>query len=190
MALKARVEATKLEVEKAQGGHYPTLDLVAQWQRSGSENVTTPSSSYTNKVIGLQLNLPLYSGGYADSLVAQALAEQTRSEEVYEATRRDLLVRIHKEYRGATEGVLKIKALEQAQVSAVQLVLSSKRSFEAGARTVIDTLNAEQQLQAVRRDLAQARYAYLISTVRLVALAGGDVVQTIAELNAGLGKSE
>jgi outer membrane protein/protease secretion system outer membrane protein len=72
----------------------------------------------------------------------------------------------------------------------VQLVLSSKRSFEAGARTVIDTLNAEQQLQAVRRDLAQARYAYLISTVRLVALAGGDVVQTIAELNAGLGKSE
>jgi outer membrane protein/protease secretion system outer membrane protein len=86
--------------------------------------------------------------------------------------------------------VLKIKALEQAQASAVQLVLSSRRSFEAGARTAIDVLNAEQQLQAIRRDLAQARYTYLISRVRLVALAGGDVVQTIGELNAGLGKSD
>jgi outer membrane protein TolC len=38
--------------------------------------------------------------------------------------------------------------------------------------------------------LAQARYTYLISRVRLVALAGGDVVQTIGELNAGLGKSD
>lgn len=51
---KARLDVARLEIEKARTGHLPTLDAVAQWTRSGSENVTTPSSSYTNRVIGLQ----------------------------------------------------------------------------------------------------------------------------------------
>ena len=72
-----------------------------------------------------------------------------------------------------TEGVLKVRALEQAVRSAEQVVISNRRSFEAGSRTLMDTLNAEQQRVAALRDLAQARYMYLISRVRLQALAGG-----------------
>lgn len=185
-ALKARLEAAKSEVAKAQGGHYPTLDAVAQVTRSASENVTTPSSSYTNRVVGLQLNLPLYAGGYTSSVVRQAVAEQTRAEEMLEATRRDLGLRLHREYRGVTEGVVKVGALQQAVRSAEQLVKSTRRSFEAGSRTLVDILNAEQQLQSTRRDLAQARYLYLISRVRLQALAGGDKEAVITELNGWL----
>ncbi len=185
-ALKARLEAARSEVAKAQGGHYPTLDAVAQVTRSASENVTTPSSSYTNRAVGLQLNVPLYAGGYTSSVVRQAVAEQTRAEEILEATRRDLGLRLHREHRGVTEGVAKVGALEQAVRSAEQLVNSSRRSFEAGSRTLVDILNAEQQLQSTRRDLAQARYLYLISRVRLQALAGGDREAAITELNGWL----
>lgn len=185
-SLQAKLEAARLEVEKQQAGHYPTLDAVAQITRSASENVTTPSSAYTNRLVGLQLNVPLYAGGYVNSTVRQALAEQTRSEEVLEATRRDLAVRLHNEYRGVTEGILKVKALEQALLSGEQLVKSSRRSFEAGGRTMVDILNAEQQLQTTRRDLARARYMYLISRIRLHALAGGDREQSLAEVNGWL----
>ena len=162
------------------------LDAVAQVTRSASENVTTPSSRYSNRALGLQLNVPLYAGGYTSSIVRQAVAEQTRAEEMLEATRRDLGLRLHREYRGVTEGVAKVGALEQAVRSAEQLVKSTRRSFEAGSRTLVDILNAEQQLQSTRRDLAQARYLYLISRVRLQALAGGDKEAAITELNGWL----
>lgn len=185
-ALKARLETARSEVAKAEGGHYPTLDAVVQATRSASENVTTPSSSYINRSVGLQLNVPLYAGGYTSSVVRQAVAEQTRAEEILEATRRDLGLRLHREHRGVTEGVAKVGALEQAVRSAEQLVNSSRRSFEAGSRTLVDILNAEQQLQSTRRDLAQARYLYLISRVRLQALAGGDREAAIIELNGWL----
>ncbi|MEN9905491.1 MAG: hypothetical protein RLZZ555_2056, partial [Pseudomonadota bacterium] len=188
-ALKARLEAARIEVSKAEGGHYPTLDAVVQLTRSASENVTTPESRYNNRAVGLQLNLPLYSGGYTSSVVRQALAEQLQAEERLEATRRDLGLRLAREYRGVTEGVMKVRALEQAVKSAEQLVQSSRRSYQAGSRTLVDILNAEQQLQSTRRDLAQARYVYLISRVRLQALAGGDVQAGLLELNHFLSAS-
>lgn len=185
-SLKARLEMAKLEITKAQGGHYPTLDAVVQITSSASENVTTPSSSYTNRSAGLIFNLPLFSGGYTNSLVRQAIAETTRAQEALEVTRRDLDLRIHKEYRGITEGVLRVKALEQAVRSAGQRVISSQRSLQAGSRTLLDVLDAEQKLQEAKKNLAQARYLYLNARIRLQALAGGDSAQTIENINAGL----
>lgn len=186
-ALQARVDAAKAEIAKARGGHYPTVDAVAQISKSGSENVTSPRSSYTNHLIGLQVNIPLFAGGYVNSTVRQAIAEQVRAEENLEATRRDLAVRVHREHRGVTEGVLKVRALDQAVRSAQQLVTSSKRSFEAGSRTMVDVLNAEAQLQTTLRDLAEARYLYLVSRVRLRALVGMDREHNIGEINGWLG---
>lgn len=185
-ALRARRDAARLEIERARAGHLPTLDAVAQITRSASENVTTPSSSYTNRLIGLQLNVPLYAGGAVDASVRQAVAELTRVEETLEATRRDLGLRVHREFRAVTEGVARIRALEQALRSADQVVTANRRSYEAGTRTVLDVLNAEQQRQSVLRDLAQARYEYLLARVRLVSLAGSDVQAEIAAIDAAL----
>lgn len=182
--LKARRDVARLEIEKARTGHLPTLDAVAQWTRSGSENVNTPNSSYTNRVIGLQLNVPLFAGGYVSSTVRQAVAEQVQAGELLEAARRDLSLRIHTEFRGVSEGRLRIRALEQAARSATQLVMSSRRSFEGGSRTLVDILNAEQHKELTLRDLARARYMYLVSCVRLQALTGGDKDGSIAAVNA------
>lgn len=182
-SLQAQLETARQEVEKANAGHHPTLDAVAQWARSESENVTNVSSRYTNASIGLQLTIPIYSGGYVSSTVRQALASQERAEQVLEANRRDLGVRVHKEFRGMTEGIAKISALEQAVRSADQLVLSSRKSFQAGSRTVLDVLNAEQQRVMVLRDLAQARYMYLVAKVRLLALVGSADTAVMADLN-------
>ena len=157
-SLRAQVETSRQEVKKAGSGHYPTLDAVAQWSRSESENILNVQSSYTNGSVGLQLNIPIFSGGYVNSSVRQAMAGQEHAEQALEAGRRDLGVRVYKEFRGMTENIPKVKALELALRSADQLVLSSRKSFQAGSRTVMDVLNAEQQRMVVLRDLAQARY--------------------------------
>lgn len=185
-ALTARREAARLEVEKASGDHYPTVDLVAQWSNSDSEDVSAPKYSYRDKMIGVQFNMPLFTGGYVSSTVRQARAEQRRAEDQLEAARRDLGTRVHKEFRGITEGILRVRALEQAVRSAEQMVLSSRKSLQAGARTQIDVLNAQQQRMSALRDLAEARYTYLMARIRLQALVGGDRLAAITEVNGWL----
>ena len=185
-ALQARLEAARQEVKKAQAGHFPTLDAVAQWSNSGSENITRINSRYENKSIGLQLNVPIYSGGYVNSTIRQAVAEQTRAEESLEALRRDLGVRVHREYRGVSEGVMRVRALEQAVRSTEQMMKSTQMSLKAGSRTQLDVLNAQQQYTLAMRDLAQARYVYLMSKVRLASLVGDDAAASVDEINASL----
>jgi len=182
-SLRAQVETSRQEVRKAGSGHYPTLDAVAQWSRSESENILNVASRYTNASVGLQLNIPIFSGGYVNSSVRQALAGQEHAEQALEAGRRDLGVRVYKEFRGVTENIPKVRALELALRSADQLVLSSRKSFQAGSRTVMDVLNAEQQRMVVLRDLAQARYMYLIARIRLLALVGAADDEAVAAIN-------
>ena len=182
-ALEARLEAADMEIAKAKAAHAPTLDGVAQWSDSGSENVTLIRSRYRHNLIGFQLNVPLFQGGYTNSVVRQAVAEKSRTEESLEALRRDLNLRVHKEYRGVTEGLLRMKALEQAVRSAELLLDSTLKSQRAGVRTRLDVLNAEQQLATATRDLVQSRYLYLMSRLRLNSLAGKDALTTVTELN-------
>ena len=185
-ALQARLEAARKEVRKAQAGHLPTLDAVAQWSNSGSENTTRINSRFENKTLGLQLNVPIFSGGYVNSTIRQAVAEQTRAEESLEALRRDLGVRVHKEYRGVSEGVMRVRALEQAARSADQMLKSTQMSMKAGSRTQLDVLNAQQQYTMSLRDLAQARYIYLLSKIKLASLAGDDASVSVNEVNVSL----
>ena len=182
-SLKAQLEAARQEVKKAQSGHLPTLDAIAQLTSSESENVISVSSRYKNNSIGLQLNIPIFSGGGVNASVRQALANVDRAEQALEAGRRDLGVKVHKHFRGITENIPKVAALEQALRSAEQLIVSNKKSFQAGSRTIIDILNAEQQHMVVSRDLAQARFMYLISRINLLALVGGADMQMVNEIN-------
>jgi outer membrane protein TolC len=187
-ALEARKESARKQVQKSQAGHYPTLDLIAQWSISDSENVTRLDSSYNTRSVGVQLSVPLYTGGYVDSVVRQSVAEQVRAEEALEATRRDLRLRVHKEFRGLTEGILRVKALEQAVRSAEQALVSTQKSSQAGVRTLLDVVKAEAQRVESLRDLAQARYLYLLSSLRLRVLAGLAGRSSIDEINAYLSK--
>ncbi len=182
--LRARVEAANFEVDKASAGHYPTLDAVAQWSRSSSENNLSIDSTYETRTIGLQLNGPIFSGGSVNAAVRQALANKNKAEQLLEAGRRDLGMRVYKEFRGVSEGVLKVQALEQAVRSAEQTLLSSQKSFQAGNRTRLDILNAENARMVALRDLAQARYIYLISGLRLKALTGEADRASVDALNA------
>jgi len=186
-ALVARAAAADKEISKAQSGHSPVLDGVVQWNDSGNENVTRLNSRFATTSLGVQLVVPIFQGGYVSSQVRQAVAEKTRMQEVLEATRRDLNLRVHKEHRGVTEGVLKVLALEQAARSAAQLVQSTTKSKLAGVRTTLDILNAEQQLAAAQRDLVQARYLYLMARLRLASLVGKSPLEAITEVAQAFG---
>ena len=182
-SLRARVQAAEKEISKAKAGHGPQLSAVVQWSHSSNENITRPNTRFVNASYGLQLLIPIFQGGYVSSQVRQAVAEKNRAAEVLEATRRDLGLRIHKEYRGVTEGALKVRALEQAVHSAERLVFSTRQSKQAGVRTTVDVLNAQTQLAQASRDLMQARYMYMMSRLRLASLVGVPPLEVVTELS-------
>lgn len=184
--LRARRDAAVAEVDKARARHLPTIDAVGQVARGQSIDITRISSRTTSTSIGLQLNVPLYAGGALESGVRQAVAEQMRSEELLAALWLDISLRLHREYRGVTEGLLRMRALEQAVASSQQAVTSSRRSFQAGSRSTLDVLNTEQQLAVARRDLAQSRYSVLLSLVRLQSAAGAVDEGRLSQLDAWL----
>ena len=185
-ALRARLRAAQAEVDKAQAGHKPTLDVVATVSRSDSDSVTSINTVYKQKYVGVQLNVPLYSGGYVSSTVRQALAEVQRMQQTLEAAQRDLSNQVYEQFSAMTEGVLRIAALEQAVRSAQQALLSSQKSLQAGVRTTVDVLNAEQQLTVAQRDLAQARYGYVLAHLKLQMLAGQERMANVDAVNRWL----
>lgn len=181
--LNAQLDISRKQVELARAGHKPTFDGFASVSRSVSENTASPSTTFNQRQIGVQLTVPLYQGGFVDSQIREYLAQQERAENALENGRRDLGVRIHREYRGVTEGLVRIPALEQTVKSASQLITSTERGFKAGARTRVDVLNAEIQLGIARRDLAQARSDFVGSNIRLRSLVGESMQEYLDQAN-------
>lgn len=102
----------------------------------------------------------------------QAVAILAESEQKLEAERLQLRNGIRKEFQGVRIGTQKVKAMEQAEQSAQQAVISSERGFVAGTRSRLDILNAQQQLSQTVLDLARERIGYLLASVRLHGLVG------------------
>lgn len=189
VALNERLAAAELEVSKAYAGHKPTLDASAQLTRSGSENVTSPASSYYNRQMGLVLNVPIYAGGAVQSAVRQAMFDQRKVEENLESVHRDLQLRVQKEWQGVVQGALRTKAFEAAVHSAKQVELSVGRSFEAGIRTSLDVINANQQVQSAQRDLTEAWMGTIASRLRLAGMAGVLTPELMSQANQWVGAS-
>lgn len=185
-ALQAKVEAARQEVEKARAGHYPTADLVALRSRAQSETITSINTQSLASQVGVQFNIPVFAGGYVNAAIRLAEANLEKSLQEYEARRREIGLDIRKEFQNVTEGIARVRALEQAERSAGQAVLSNQKGFQAGVRTRVDILNAEQQLVNTRRDLAQARYRYLLARIRLHSLSTASGRDAVAAVNAWL----
>jgi outer membrane protein len=168
------LEIAKLEVDRARGGHYPTLDIVGSYTAQGSNAAVSSSvgSDQRTATIGLQLNIPIYQGGFVDSRVRESIALLEKSRQDLEAARRAALFQAQTGYTGVVSATASVKAFEQAVVSAESALQSNILGQEVGVRTFLDVLNVQQNVYSTRRDLAQAYFNYLIGLLRLKSAIG------------------
>src|SRR5439155_3744887 len=140
----------------------------------GSASTIGPSVPFElkTKTIGLQLAVPLYAGGSVSSKVRQALAARDQARDNLELNKRTAAPNARTAFLSVANGVAQVKALEQAVVSAQTALSSAQLGMEVGVRTNLDVLNSQQQLYSARRDLYQARYNYLLNTLRLKGAVG------------------
>lgn len=182
------VESALQDVRKSRAGHAPRLDLVANYSKSDAESINTFNQSANVRSVGIQLNIPIYAGGYVNAMSVQALANHNRAKSDLAATTAKVLVELRKQYDLTRSSLKRIDALVKAVDSARQLIRATEQSVKGGLRVNLDVLNAQQQLFAARRDLAQARYGYLLAYLRLRAAAGilahEDLLQVAAYFTA------
>ncbi|TXT22443.1 MAG: outer membrane channel protein [Gallionellaceae bacterium] len=185
---QAGAEIAEKEVARNRGGHYPTVDLVANYSNSNANGGSFGvGSDNTNKSIGVQLNIPLFQGGAINSKWREAEANRERAKQELEDTRRSVALRTRQAYLGVVSGIAQVKALQQALISSESVLEASKLGQDVGVRTNLDVLNApQQQLYSTRRDLYQAEYDYLVSQLRLKAAVGSLGEDELAKINQAL----
>ena len=192
-AQQAALEIADKEINKQRAGHLPTLDLVATRGRSSAtgtlaQGVPLPGSDTHASTVGLQLNLPIFSGGAVMSRDREAVALRDKARADLDNTRRSAALNARQAYLGVTSGLAQVKALRQALVSSLSSLESNRLGYEVGVRINIDVLNAQQQLALTRRDLAKAVFDTLVAQLRLKSAAGTLSEDDIQAVNALLEK--
>ena len=191
MVAKANLVIAEEEVRRQKAGHLPTLDLTANVGRGVNPQTAVPNvigSTSNTGTVGLQLAIPLYAGGLIQSRVRQALANRDRAQQDLENTERTVAQTVRAGFLNVTSGIAQVNALQQAVVSTQSQLDSTILGRDVGVRTSVDVLNAQQQVYQTRRDLQQARYNFLLNTLRLKAATGTLVEADVERLNTTLGR--
>ncbi len=183
-AARFAVDAAKLEITKQRAGHVPRLDLVASYGHADSETITTVDQKIVNRAIGIQLNVPLYQGGYVNAASRQAVAGLERAKAGLDVKTSLVMTELRKAHSQAVSSVARVGALVKASESGSLLNKATQQSIKGGVRINLDLLVAEQQLATTERDLAQARYNYLLSLLRMRAAAGTVTSADVREISA------
>lgn len=171
-ALKKAVEVQNQEINKQRSGHAPRLEAIGTYGKTGSETITLVDQKQTIRSIGLQLNVPIFSGGAVSAATRQAVANREKARADYEVQLDKVLVELRRNYTLLSSSVARIDALVKAVDSAKLLIKATEQSIKGGVRINLDLLNAQRQLHTAQRDLAQARYSFLLGSMRLQAAAG------------------
>jgi len=181
------VEVARYEVERNRAGHLPKVNAYAAMRQNESESGNTYNQRYETNTIGFEVSVPLYAGGGVSASTRQASRNMEQAEYELDGKTRETLIELRRQFSACLSGVNKLRAYQKALTSAEALVVSTKQSILGGERTNLDALNAEQQLFTTRRDLAQARYDYLMAWTKLHYYAGTLSEQDLARVDEAFG---
>lgn len=193
IAARLETEVAARDVKVARAGHYPTVELFARRSEFDGDTTATNNgltgpadSTQTDDTIGVQVNIPIFSGGATQSRVRESVYLQRAAREKLEGTMRSAERETRDAYLGVLAEKARVQALAQAVKSSQTALEATEAGFEVGTRTTVDVLAARRTLFEAQRDYARSRYDYLINIVRLESAAGGLVQDDLATINGFL----
>jgi outer membrane protein len=169
------LEVARLETQKAQAGHKPTLDLVGSYSainNSGGSSSTLGDSRVNVGTVGLNFNLPLFAGFSTQNRIRETLALEEKSRSDLENARRGVAQGTRTAYFGVLSGQAQVNALQAAEASSQSALEANQLGYQVGVRINIDVLNSQSQLFDTKAKLAKARYDVLVGGLKLRQAAG------------------
>ena len=194
-AATLRKFASKNNARSVASNHLPKIDIVGTQIESetnqytfdgintgGLFNITIPDETQRD-TYSLQLSMPIFQGGAVISRTKQAYAESNKSSEDALFTERSVIQDVRSQFSSVVTLVANLKAQKQAVISATSALEATKVGYEVGTRNIVDLLQAEKNLYSAEKDLSNAKYDYLITTLRLHLAAGTLSPENLIEIN-------
>ena len=184
------LDIAKDDISQARAGHYPTLGLSAQANRTKNDisgdrlNIETPYlDDYS---VGVNLNIPIFQGLRVSSQTDQAKYLYVAASQDVEQTYRQTVQSVRSSFNDINAAISTIRALEQAVVSAQSALKATEAGFDVGTRTIVDVLDSTRNLFNARSNLAGARYDFIQAVVTLKQAAGTLTQEDVQMINNGL----
>ena len=186
---KAQWDVARHEVKKHQARGGITLDLVAQAGRdrlSGDGDFGPASNTQSQQMVGLSLNVPLYTGGYRSAKLQEAVSAQAQAEAEYELAVQQTQQQARSVWLALQTGPARLSALQAAWKASTARLDATRLGRQVGDRTTLDLLQAQND--AAQSELAwlRAQTELLQTRLQLDALTGSLSVQSLQGLNAQL----
>ena len=183
------LEVAQLETGKARAADGVTVDLSgslgpSNGRGAGSQNPgTTTAGSVT-----VSVNYPLYTGGYNQNRIKEALSLEEKSRNDLDYVRRFVAESTKRAFFGVQSLTAQVKALEAAESSSKLALDATQLGYKVGVRVNLDVLNAQTQLFTTQRDLAKARYDVVMNSLKLRQASGQLKPSDVAAVNQLLAK--
>ena len=174
------VIAAEETLRQRKAGHAPTLDAVASYQKGDNDNLgfsnTNGLPGYSGdaeqSTIGLQLNIPIYSGGLTSSQVRESFQRLSQTEQLRESLRRQVVENTRNLHRAVNTDVETVQARKQSIISNQSALEATEIGYQVGTRNIVDVLDAQRDLYSSVRIYNNARYDYILNNLRLKQAAG------------------
>jgi len=176
-------EVARQDFQKNVGANFPVISAVATWGQQNSYYISTINQEATTSTAGIQATWPIFNGGQTTGLISQSRANFEKSTAQLDEARARVLTELRKQYDAVLSSEQRVAALTRAVESATELTKAMRLSIRGGERINMDALLADRGLANASRDLAQAKYNYLLSFLRLKQQAGNlttDDLQLVA----------
>jgi len=177
-------EVARREIDRQKYARYPTVDVVGNIGKNYNPSSALVGVNSRNASLGLQLGVPIYTGGLVSARVRQAAADADRATADLEGAQRSAEQASRQAYLGLISGLGQVRALEAAEKSSRLALDSNRLGYRVGVRINVDVLNAQQQLFSTQRDLARARYDVLINGLALKSTVGALTEKDLRDVSA------
>ncbi|MGV2986294.1 outer membrane channel protein TolC [Vibrio sp. E150_011] len=193
LASRIEKDIAKEQISLAQSGHLPTIALTTDYRYS--KNYNEPSNPITGAALdndqnqfnlGVSIDLPVYSGGRVTSEAKQAEYQYVAASQDLESNFRDVQKEVRALNNNIRSSIGSITAYTQSVVSAKSALTATQEGFNVGTRTIVDVLESTQNVYQANRNLADARYQYILSQVKLKQAVGSLNEQDVLDISAGL----
>ena len=189
-----RKDAAKNNARNAASNHLPKIDIVG----SGSDSETNQFNYEGFEINGqgipipavtgrrnyaIQMSVPIFQGGAVSSRRKQAYSQYNQADENSLFTERRIIQEVRSQFSNVVTLVANVTAQEQAVISATSALEATQVGYKVGTRNVVDLLQAEKNLYSAEKNLANAKYDYILANLRLALAAGTISPSDIVDIN-------
>lgn len=172
LAAQVATQLATMEVERQNKMRWPHLDAVGNVRYLDNGGGITGNRTEVEERIGVNLSVPIYSGGSVSAQIAQATASQARYQALYQAAVATAARDAQVAFLDSVGGLSQVPARKTAVEAARAAESANRAGFDAGTRTNADVLRAVEERYDAERAYSAARYKFVVDSLRLKRAAG------------------